>query len=126
MDSVEWSDLVEFPLVLLKPGTGLRNLRAACRLAKVKQVLTAHRFIEQAKLHDLVDERARVVVGRALAVGRGLAVGLRRLAPGLARRHEGALLGRGFAVRRRRGGRRVLPPRAFAACLSANGRAGFP
>ena len=26
MESVEWSDLVEFPLILLKPGTGLRNL----------------------------------------------------------------------------------------------------
>ncbi len=26
MDSVEWSDLVEFPLILLKPGTGLRYL----------------------------------------------------------------------------------------------------
>jgi LysR family carnitine catabolism transcriptional activator len=26
MDSVEWADLVEFPLILLKPGTGLRNL----------------------------------------------------------------------------------------------------
>jgi len=26
MDSVQWSDLVETPLILLKPGTGLRNL----------------------------------------------------------------------------------------------------
>lgn len=26
LDTVEWSDLVDFPLILLKPGTGLRNL----------------------------------------------------------------------------------------------------
>ena len=40
---------------MLNFTAGLRNLRAACKLAKVKTVLTAHRFIEQGKLHDLVD-----------------------------------------------------------------------
>jgi len=34
---------------------GLRNLRAACELAGVKRVLTSHRFVEQAKLHDVID-----------------------------------------------------------------------
>lgn len=40
---------------MLNFTSGLRNLRAACKTAKVKRVLTAHRFIEQAKLHDIVD-----------------------------------------------------------------------
>src|SRR5690349_12477093 len=40
---------------MLNFTSGLRNLRAACKTAGVKRVLTAHRFIEQAKLHDVVD-----------------------------------------------------------------------
>jgi acyl-[acyl-carrier-protein]-phospholipid O-acyltransferase/long-chain-fatty-acid--[acyl-carrier-protein] ligase len=40
---------------MLNFTSGLRNLRAACKLARVKTVLTAHAFIEQGKLHDLVD-----------------------------------------------------------------------
>lgn len=40
---------------MLNFTSGLRNLRAACKTAKVRHVLTAHRFIEQAKLHDVVD-----------------------------------------------------------------------
>ncbi|MET0272930.1 MAG: AMP-binding protein [Phenylobacterium sp.] len=40
---------------MLNFTSGIRNLRAACELAGVKRVLTAHRFIEQGKLHDLVD-----------------------------------------------------------------------
>jgi len=40
---------------MLNFTSGLRNLKAACKLAGVKTVLTAHRFIEQGKLHDLVD-----------------------------------------------------------------------
>ncbi|RAK52973.1 AMP-binding protein [Phenylobacterium deserti] len=40
---------------MLNFTSGIRNLKAACELAGVKHVLTAHRFIEQAKLHDLVD-----------------------------------------------------------------------
>jgi acyl-[acyl-carrier-protein]-phospholipid O-acyltransferase / long-chain-fatty-acid--[acyl-carrier-protein] ligase len=40
---------------MLNFTSGLRNLRAACELAGVKHVLTAHRFIEQGKLHDIID-----------------------------------------------------------------------
>jgi acyl-[acyl-carrier-protein]-phospholipid O-acyltransferase/long-chain-fatty-acid--[acyl-carrier-protein] ligase len=40
---------------MLNFTAGLRNLRAAVRLAGVKRVLTSHRFIEQGKLHDVVD-----------------------------------------------------------------------
>ena len=40
---------------MLNFTSGIRNLKAACELAGVKRVLTAHRFIEQGKLHDLID-----------------------------------------------------------------------
>jgi acyl-[acyl-carrier-protein]-phospholipid O-acyltransferase/long-chain-fatty-acid--[acyl-carrier-protein] ligase len=40
---------------MLNFTSGLRNLKAACKLAGVKRVLTAHAFIEQGKLHDLID-----------------------------------------------------------------------
>jgi acyl-[acyl-carrier-protein]-phospholipid O-acyltransferase/long-chain-fatty-acid--[acyl-carrier-protein] ligase len=40
---------------MLNFTSGLRNLRAACDLAGVKHVLTSHRFVEQGKLHDLID-----------------------------------------------------------------------
>jgi acyl-[acyl-carrier-protein]-phospholipid O-acyltransferase/long-chain-fatty-acid--[acyl-carrier-protein] ligase len=40
---------------MLNFTAGIRNLKAACELANVKRVLTAHRFIEQGKLHDLID-----------------------------------------------------------------------
>jgi acyl-[acyl-carrier-protein]-phospholipid O-acyltransferase/long-chain-fatty-acid--[acyl-carrier-protein] ligase len=40
---------------MLNFTAGLRNLRAACELAEVKRVLTSHRFVEQGKLHDLID-----------------------------------------------------------------------
>jgi acyl-[acyl-carrier-protein]-phospholipid O-acyltransferase/long-chain-fatty-acid--[acyl-carrier-protein] ligase len=40
---------------MLNFTSGIRNLKAACEAAGVKTVLTAHRFIEQGKLHDLVD-----------------------------------------------------------------------
>jgi acyl-[acyl-carrier-protein]-phospholipid O-acyltransferase/long-chain-fatty-acid--[acyl-carrier-protein] ligase len=40
---------------MLNFTAGLRNLRAAVSLAKVTHVLTSHRFIEQGKLHDVVD-----------------------------------------------------------------------
>ena len=40
---------------MLNFTSGIRNLRAACELAGVRRVLTAHRFIEQAKLHDQTD-----------------------------------------------------------------------
>jgi acyl-[acyl-carrier-protein]-phospholipid O-acyltransferase/long-chain-fatty-acid--[acyl-carrier-protein] ligase len=40
---------------MLNFTAGLRNLRAAVKVAGVKRVLTSHRFIEQGKLHDVVD-----------------------------------------------------------------------
>ncbi len=40
---------------MLNFTAGLRNLRAAVKLGRVKTVLTAHRFIEQGKLHDVID-----------------------------------------------------------------------
>ena len=40
---------------MLNFTAGIRNLRAACELAGIERVLTSHRFVEQGKLHDLVD-----------------------------------------------------------------------
>ena len=40
---------------MLNFTAGLRNLRAAAKVADVKRVLTSHRFVEQGKLHDVVD-----------------------------------------------------------------------
>lgn len=40
---------------MLNFTAGLRNIRAACRLAGVKRVLTAHKFVELGKLHDIID-----------------------------------------------------------------------
>lgn len=49
---------------MLNFTAGLRNLKAACQLADVKIVLTAHKFIELGKLHDVIDAietKAKVV-----------------------------------------------------------------
>jgi acyl-[acyl-carrier-protein]-phospholipid O-acyltransferase/long-chain-fatty-acid--[acyl-carrier-protein] ligase len=40
---------------MLNFTAGIRNLRAAAKLAKLRRVLTSHRFVEQGKLHDIVD-----------------------------------------------------------------------
>ena len=40
---------------MLNFTAGIRNLKAACELAQIRTVLTSHRFVEQGKLHDLVD-----------------------------------------------------------------------
>src|SRR4051812_17736414 len=40
---------------MLNFTAGLRNIKAACKLAQIKRVLTAHKFIELGKLHDIVD-----------------------------------------------------------------------
>src|SRR5580693_7345402 len=40
---------------MLNFTAGIRNLKAACKLAGVKRILTAHRFIDQGKLDDLID-----------------------------------------------------------------------
>ncbi len=71
---------------MLNFTAGLRNLRAAVKLAGVERVLTSHRFIEQGKLHDLVDaleEHCQIIyledvrrtiggVDRVLALGASL------------------------------------------------------
>ncbi len=41
--------------VMLNFTSGLRNLRAACKLSGIKRVLTSRRFIEQGKLDDIID-----------------------------------------------------------------------
>jgi acyl-[acyl-carrier-protein]-phospholipid O-acyltransferase/long-chain-fatty-acid--[acyl-carrier-protein] ligase len=41
--------------VMLNFTAGIRNLRAAVKMAGVKTVLTSHRFVEQGKLHDVID-----------------------------------------------------------------------
>lgn len=40
---------------MLNFTAGLRNIKAACRLAGIRRVLTAHKFVELGKLHDIVD-----------------------------------------------------------------------
>jgi acyl-[acyl-carrier-protein]-phospholipid O-acyltransferase / long-chain-fatty-acid--[acyl-carrier-protein] ligase len=71
---------------MLNFTAGLRNLRAAVKLAGVTRVLTSRRFIEQGKLHDVVDaleehctivylEEVRKQIGgldRAVALGASL------------------------------------------------------
>jgi acyl-[acyl-carrier-protein]-phospholipid O-acyltransferase/long-chain-fatty-acid--[acyl-carrier-protein] ligase len=44
--------------VMLNFTAGLRNLRAAAKLAGLSRVLTSHRFVEQGKLHDVIDALA--------------------------------------------------------------------
>ncbi len=44
--------------VMLNFTAGIRNLKAACKIAGVKRILTAHRFIDQGKLEDLIDALA--------------------------------------------------------------------
>jgi acyl-[acyl-carrier-protein]-phospholipid O-acyltransferase / long-chain-fatty-acid--[acyl-carrier-protein] ligase len=41
--------------VMLNFTAGIRNLKAACAAASVKRILTAHRFVDQAKLDDVID-----------------------------------------------------------------------
>jgi acyl-[acyl-carrier-protein]-phospholipid O-acyltransferase/long-chain-fatty-acid--[acyl-carrier-protein] ligase len=41
--------------VMLNFTAGIRNLRAACKVAGVRRILTAHRFVNQGKLEDLID-----------------------------------------------------------------------
>jgi acyl-[acyl-carrier-protein]-phospholipid O-acyltransferase/long-chain-fatty-acid--[acyl-carrier-protein] ligase len=75
---------------MLNFTAGLRNLRAACKVAAVKRVLTARRFIEQAKLHDAVDaltaEGCEVVYLEDVRAKIGVADKLYALAAGMAPR----------------------------------------
>ena len=41
--------------VMLNFTSGLRNLKTACKTAGIKRILSARRFIDQAKLEDIVD-----------------------------------------------------------------------
>lgn len=41
--------------VMLNFTSGLRNLRAALKLAKIKRILTSRRFVQHGKLEDIVD-----------------------------------------------------------------------
>jgi acyl-[acyl-carrier-protein]-phospholipid O-acyltransferase/long-chain-fatty-acid--[acyl-carrier-protein] ligase len=72
---------------MLNFTAGLRNLRAATRLAGLKTVLTARRFIEQGKLHDaidaLTDEGCAVVYLEDVRAQIGMADKLYALAAGL-------------------------------------------
>ena len=48
---------------MLNFTAGLRNLRGAIKVAGVTRILTSHRFIEQGKLHDVIDtleERCKI------------------------------------------------------------------
>ena len=73
---------------MLNFTAGIRNLQAACELAGVKRVLTSHRFVEQGKLHDLIDaletaDHGHLPGGRARhhrPAGQALRRGRRRLA----------------------------------------------
>jgi len=71
---------------MLNFTAGLRNLRAAVKLADVKRVLTSHRFIEQGKLHDLVDaleERCEITYLEDVRASIGTVDRLRALAASL-------------------------------------------
>jgi acyl-[acyl-carrier-protein]-phospholipid O-acyltransferase/long-chain-fatty-acid--[acyl-carrier-protein] ligase len=71
---------------MLNFTAGLRNLRAAVKLAGVKRVLTSHRFIEQGKLHDLVDaleERCEITYLEDVRAGIGTVDRLRALTASL-------------------------------------------
>ncbi len=71
---------------MLNFTAGLRNIRAAVKLAGVTRVLTSHRFIEQGKLHDIIDaleERCAITYLEDLRKSIGAADRLRALAASL-------------------------------------------
>jgi acyl-[acyl-carrier-protein]-phospholipid O-acyltransferase / long-chain-fatty-acid--[acyl-carrier-protein] ligase len=73
--------------VMLNFTAGLRNLRAAVKLAGVKRVLSSHRFVEQGKLHDAVDaldETCRITYLEDVRASIGLPDRLYALAASLA------------------------------------------
>src|SRR5580658_8971776 len=75
--------------VMLNFTAGLRNLRAAVKLAGVKRVLTSHRFVEQGKLHDAIDalaESCQITYLEDVRASIGLADRLYALAASLAPR----------------------------------------
>jgi acyl-[acyl-carrier-protein]-phospholipid O-acyltransferase/long-chain-fatty-acid--[acyl-carrier-protein] ligase len=73
--------------VMLNFTAGLRNLRAAVKLAGVKRVLSSHRFVEQGKLHDVIDaleQRCEITYLEDVRASIGLADRLYALAASLA------------------------------------------
>ena len=75
--------------VMLNFTAGLRNLRAAVKLAGVTNVLSSHRFIEQGKLHDVVDAletSCKITYLEDVRASIGLADRLQALAASLAPR----------------------------------------
>jgi acyl-[acyl-carrier-protein]-phospholipid O-acyltransferase/long-chain-fatty-acid--[acyl-carrier-protein] ligase len=61
---------------MLNFTAGLRNLRGAVKIASVKHVLTSHRFVEQGKLHDVIDaleERCAIIYLEDLRASLGTA-----------------------------------------------------
>lgn len=46
--------------VMLNFTAGLRNLKSACEIAEVRVIITSHRFVEQAKLHDVIDAVSQI------------------------------------------------------------------
>ena len=71
---------------MLNFTAGLRNIRAAVKLAGVTRVLTSHRFVEQGKLHDIVDaleERCAITYLEDIRKTIGTADRLRALAASL-------------------------------------------
>jgi acyl-[acyl-carrier-protein]-phospholipid O-acyltransferase/long-chain-fatty-acid--[acyl-carrier-protein] ligase len=73
--------------VMLNFTAGLRNLRAAAKLAGVRRVLSSHRFVEQGKLHDAIDaleESCSVTYLEDVRASIGLADRLYALAASLA------------------------------------------
>jgi acyl-[acyl-carrier-protein]-phospholipid O-acyltransferase/long-chain-fatty-acid--[acyl-carrier-protein] ligase len=73
--------------VMLNFTAGLRNLRAAVKIAGVKRVLTSLRFVEQGKLHDVVDaleQTCQITYLEDVRASIGLADRLYALAAGLA------------------------------------------
>jgi acyl-[acyl-carrier-protein]-phospholipid O-acyltransferase/long-chain-fatty-acid--[acyl-carrier-protein] ligase len=80
---------------MLNFTAGLRNLRAAVKLAGVKRVLTSHRFVEQGKLHDLIDaleERCEITYLEDVRASIGSVDRLRALAASLFPRQARARL----------------------------------
>ena len=76
--------------VMLNFTAGLRNLRAAVKLAGVTNVLSSHRFIEQGKLHDVVDAletSCKITYLEDVRVSIGLADRLYALAASFAPKH---------------------------------------
>jgi len=79
---------------MLNFTAGLRNLKAAVKLAQVKRVLTAHKFIELGKLHDIIDavgEHAEITYLEDVRGTIGLPDKLFAAAAGLFPRHFRAL-----------------------------------